>query len=419
MPHRLLVLSLDGLTTAALAPYGASWCPTPALNRLASQSGVFDRCIVESDQPAEVLESLWSARVATSSHQPSEDALPWLQAALQQSLQTTLITDSVAAVDLPSAGQFANQVFVDPLPQPQACDEISDTALAQLFAAAMERLETAAEPGDVLWIHSDFLTRLWDAPRWLVPQAELEDEPWDEPSEEVELLPEHVGPLILAPRAPKFFSGTTPPQVTLAKGHDPDITLAWMNTYAAQVRLVDALLDVLTESLRQGPPTTLAVVGTSGFALGEHGAIGHGLGPLRSPRIQVPLLIRGPAVPDIRAATPCSPRRLGPTLLDCLGVAPRAGDGTPERGSQNIAVDSLLQLLTPERWSAALDQWEPRIVTRSAATGTVAHTAPKWLYVTEPEGVEHLYLKPDDRTDVNDVATRLSDVLERFRQLAT
>ena len=185
-------------------------------------------------------------------------------------------------------------VIVDPDLMPdatRAADSIEQTQLAQLILLAIERCRDP-EPIGVLWLHSRFLTSRWDAPRDLIPPEEL-DEDLDVPSEEPDLLDEGTEPQTFMPatEVPFLYTGIAPPTVMVDEKTHPDVVTSWMRTYACQVRLVDEMLDFWLASVQDRHPH-LVIAGTSGFALGQNGWIGHQAGPLRSSDIRLPMIVR-------------------------------------------------------------------------------------------------------------------------------
>ncbi len=424
MARLVLACSFDGLAISPLSPYGSSWVTTPHFDRWASAGAVFDRCIVPSDDPHRVLSALWDASAGETNG---------LAAATAQGLQPSLITDSLAVSELPQADRFAEIGFVETPANTTPCDEIEATALSRLIAAVFDELERLDDDESAfLWVHSDCLTRCWDAPHHLLPAEDLEEElEYVEENADgvpLDLLEEDGGPKVIMPRAPKIFQTVDPPRLQFGQAHDPDITLAWMNNYAAQIRLIDLLLGFLSEAVTPQRELTFAVMGTSGFALGEHGAIGHRCGPLRSPSIQVPLMVRGPGIPTIRCRHPCSPLAVWDLLLP----------------SSATASSGLASLLSPAAWKAKSDEFSPCVVTHSAGGRSVAETSseggqaaspaapdagsatgwttPAWLSVREVggDGTEQvaLFAKPDDRCDANNVANRLGEVVEGVQQVS-
>ena len=183
---------------------------------------------------------------------------------------------------------------------------------------------------------------------------------------------------------------TDVPHVQLTGNEHPDLLFAWMQRYAEQVRMLDAVLDVLSLSLRDRDPR-LMIAGTSGFSLGQNGWIGHHVGPLRSNDVRLPMItsVGGPLrVPTLRPATDF-PRVLGSLV-------------------RNETV------VTPSEWCRADEEHAPRVETQSERA-VAAITTSRWYYVVDREmDSENLFLKPDDIDDVNDVSRLRRDVVAAF-----
>src|SRR5690606_34926141 len=187
MPERWIVISLDALANLALGPYGSSWNSTPNLDGLAAQATTWDRVIVPSDDTGETLHRCWTADVGGES---------WVEACRRSGRVELFALRDMAhpehadhvATSATQAG-FDACTLVDWQVTDEPADEVESTAFAHLVMALLERLQpTLDEPAvsadhapdwSVLWLHSDFLARHWDAPRWLFPVQELDDD--DEP----------------------------------------------------------------------------------------------------------------------------------------------------------------------------------------------------------------------------------------------
>lgn len=288
----LIVLSLEGLATSALGCYGSSWNRTPAIDAIAGNGCVWDRRIATWDDPRAVL-----ADTIDSSTTPWSE--PWR---CRGSVE--LLTDVESAVDgVPQSCFDCIDTIDGGTPSEVAAEDIVETQLGQLIAAAIER-DTQPEPWSVLWLHSDYLTRRWDAPRHLFP---LEEEllEMEEPSEEIELLEAETDVVVKRERPPAIFETVIPPSITLPAHADPDLVTSWMRTYGCQIRLLDVLMEVLLNSLRVQDPC-FVLTGTSGFRLGQGGRIGHRVGPLRSPDIRLPLIVSDCGPLRIPQLTPSS-----------------------------------------------------------------------------------------------------------------
>jgi hypothetical protein len=267
----LVVLSLEGLATSALGCYGSSWNQTPAIDAIAGSGCVWDRCIATSDDPNAVLREIID---------PGDDGeagisggRDWAETWRQRGA-VELLTDSPSVEGL--SGSCFDRICALQFDEPSSSDvpvaEIDRSQLGQLFAAAIER-DGEDKPWSVLWLHSGFLTRSWDAPRDLFPIDEVDDTAAP-PSEDVELLEAEPSSEPTLDSPPPIFDAVVPPQIKLDDQTHPDLVNSWMRTYGCQVRLLDLLIEVLLGSLSAEDPYVV-IMGTSGFRLGQGGWIGH------------------------------------------------------------------------------------------------------------------------------------------------
>ena len=383
MPRRpTIVLSLEAFSPSAVSCYGSSWNTTPAIDSLAANGVVWDRCVCEADDSAAVIDD-WLAR--------------W-----HPEGRCELLTDDRDLIRRGGGEKFDEAVLVDStspesqrhgLPDEPASD-ITETGFARLIAETLRRIDSDP-PWQTLWIHSHFLARHWDAPRSLFP---LEESEFDdlEPLDETQWVGDEVSAEFGKPAAtetpPAIFPDLTPPSIQLSEQTHPDTVTSWMRTYGCQIRLIDDVLGLLLDSVAALDPIVI-VVGTSGFSLGQNGWIGYRVGPLRSCDISVPLIV-GHGNP-LRTSRLVSSRTL-PELLQSL----RSGPST---------------MLSAETWCERDgDEFSPRVVTRSDRAQHAVST-PRWLFVHDAEGEEQLFLKPDDGEDVNDVSRLSLDVIQALR----
>jgi len=354
MQQPLVVLTLDGLTPAALGCYGSSWHATPVIDSLAAGGRLWDRCLVTNDDPALVLADLVSA----------------LHCALPGAARAELLIDRPAQLEAIATEvfQLMEVVTTQPTSRQQPAEDLIDTALGQLFAAALDRLTKSPLP-DVVWMHSSYLAEHWDAPRHLFADELTADA--DESDED-------------AP--PATFAAVTPPRRKLNGSEHPDLVTSWMRTYGCQVALLDRLLEPLVQQA-ESHGRMLVVAGTSGFRLGQGSWIGHRCGPLRSRDIHVPLLLTGGG--PLRCPHLCDlPGSFSKIVRDCVDVV-GVGASTEDRLAE-----------------------EPRamIATESARALAVVSTS-EWVWVRDQDGADHLFFKPDDIEDFNDVARLRTDIV--------
>ena len=372
LPSRpLIVLSLEGLARAALSCYGCSWNRTPAIDSIAGGGVVWDRMTAESDEPSEVLQPWFNA----------DWAQPWSRVG-----SVELVTDTAE-----TAASCFDHVTRLPLTAPpeRPAEDIVDTQLGRLVAAAIDR-DQNFDDWSVLWIHSDALTRCWDAPRHLFPDEQLDGDEDLEPPQEEELFDSNDSQDALPPPIQRIFDCTSPPQFQRCEDDHPDWVSSWMRTYACQIRLVDLLIEVLLESLQVQDPWFL-LVGTSGYRLGQAGWIGSRGGTLHSADIHLPLILSD----------------LGPLRIPRL--------------TASGVVSDLLGMLAQEEPQILPEQLDTQLdsdahVETSSKQVLRAVTTPQWYYVQEQDQRERLFLKPDDVEDCNDVARVREEIVEGFRR---
>jgi hypothetical protein len=454
MPDRWVVISLDAFANLAVGAYGSSWNTTPNIDSVAAAGITWDRAVVPFDDTVQTLRRCW---MASSGNLPQDAASPgsqWIEQCQKYGrVELILGNDSTGRDQAQEIAKVAGEVGFDRCTMVEVnlgeepAEEIESTAIAQLFAALVERLQEADEPESsgtedgspwsVLWLHSDLLARHWDAPRWLFPVDEAEDsyeadDESDEDDYEDEAVDESLGgALAFEPPSenfrppshsfdllpdpsfdptldglpeqeegpPELIDSVTPPSHQIAPDDHPDWVMTWMQTYGCQVRLVDQLIALVAETIKQiDPAIGLAIVGTSGFSFGQNGWIGHRAGPLRSPQIHVPAIISDPSGPMLRWP------RLASLVEVIQWIVPNRAAPSPEFWAGLSEFE--LQSNDPAMGAS------PEVRTESKRASS-AITTGQWFFVRD-ETATRLYLKPDDRDDVNDVADRCRDVVDEF-----
>jgi hypothetical protein len=152
------------------------------------------------------------------------------------------------------------------------------------------------------------------------------------------------------------------------------------------------------------------LLGSRGFALGEHGSIGSERKILFSERLHLPWLLYecGNTIPIPRVSGLSQPADVGATLFDWFGV-----EATP-----NIS-DGLS--LAPQLRGKQSELRE--LAVAKGIDGERAVRTLEWLLRSLPpiddsaEETLQLYAKPDDRWESNDVAIRCEKEVEALRKL--
>ncbi|TWT79817.1 hypothetical protein CA13_12240 [Planctomycetes bacterium CA13] len=382
--RKLIVISAEGLATAALGCYGSSWNPTPAIDAIAAEGVLWDRLIATRDDPVEVVRQIWA----------NDDASPtWLDA-WRANGPVELMSDNLRLNDNRFTRAFDTALFVrrePPTASDPPCEEIEETLLAELFASLLDRIE-GESPWSAIWLHTQSLATVWDAPRWLIPDEE-QDIDEEEPSEETAYLPDPSAVEASDSTAPPpwIHNQVTPPMLQLASNEHPDAIVSWMRTYGCQVQLFDQMIGLLMD-VAEPLGITVVLLGTSGMSLGQNGWIGHRAGPLRSCHHRLPLIIgRG------------APIRNG-SLTCATDIAKILAD----------MVDSNRAIIDPAQWPKRDDEYVPRVET-SSSDGEYAVTTSRWYMVQQNDGKTPLFLKPDDVEDHNDVSRVRPDVIDKLQ----
>jgi len=350
--RNVLCLSVDRLQAGMLGPYGNTWLRTPELDRLAASSFVFDQAFACNPQPEAVLNAWWPS-AAFANHGIS------------------LVTDDPFAHAASASSIFADKHLVQlPAQVRKPAKDLESTQLAALFSAAIDRL-SGNEDAQSLWIHTRGMAGPWDAPSEMRNQFADEEDP-----------------------APPRL--TTPPNLHLARDYDPDELLGITHAYAGQIKLFDTLLGVLLSAFEESAAaenTLLLLVGMRGYPLGEHLRVGECDSALYIELTHVPFLVR---YPDGTGALARSPQ-----LMNHEDVPQLIAEwlGTQTTSATKSSFQTLLEGgEVPWRNHLRLQSLQDRAI-----------RTPAWyLRETEVAGEvkRELYVKPDDRWEINDIADR-------------
>lgn len=370
-----IVIVVDRLGAGYLGPGGNTWIETPAFNRLASQSLVWEYMLATTSTLAGLYDSLGTGRhpmspIAT----PSQNLWEQLQ---QAGVHTALLTDEPLLAQLPIINSFAERIEQSSEDVPAAAESLEQTQLCQAFVAALDWLAQRRDPFCLL-LHSRGMAGAWDAPREYRERfADEEDPP----------VPDFVAP----------------PHRSLGQDIDPDEIWGMTQAYAGQVALLDVCLEMLLESLQIHPllnETLLIVTSPRGFPLGEHGHVGERGDLLYEELLHVPLLIRqpDPRYAMQRCQTLVEPADLYATLADWFQLSTTLA---MVQGTSLLSPFSSPSKIRRECVVSLLDQ------SRSIRT-------PAWFLRRTSDQTPELYAKPDDRWEVNEVADRCGEITEEL-----
>ncbi|TWU27292.1 sulfatase-like hydrolase/transferase [Bythopirellula polymerisocia] len=379
-----LVIVVDGLRASALGTYGNTTYPTPYLDALAARAVVIEWLLADSPHLSDFYRAAWSGHHSyLESNRKEEHILP--EIIRQSGGRSWLMTDDFWVAEQARESGFAEVVLFEQQ-NAKSARKISETHFSRFFAQAIEQLavwQKEVEENKVhglLWVHLRGLGGPWDAP--LAMRAQLLDEEDPTPLPIVE------------------------PPASLEIGDDPDELLSYQVSYGAQVELLDSCIAGFVEAfeeLESSAPRITMLSGSRGFALGEHKLIGHSVEKLYSEQLHLPcLLLMGRRQDPLpRVGGFAHPADLFGTLLDWFGINNR---------SYNLTQSLLRYFSDDERLLRQVS------LARHAEQRMIR--TPAWMLRTSSEqGSESLYVKPDDRWEVNDVASRCPEIVEQLCQL--
>lgn len=369
-----IILVVDRLSAGYLGPYGNTWIETPCWNSLAARAALFEWCLADAVDLPTIYRSYWFGHHALS-RGPLGSSLP--EAVARAGIHSALITDEPSLLELPGATAFVDRIAVKPATVDGPAVEIYQTRIAQLLATAAEHLQRMPEPF-LAWVHARGMSGPWDAPIELRNQFADEDDP--EPPTLIE-----------------------PPQKRLDEGHDPDELLGYQQAYAGQIALLDLCLEAFFEAARALPGwdrTLLVATSPRGYPLGEHGVVGGSETNVYEEQTHVPCVARLPL--DRHAGVRCRELVQPPDLCGGLWrMWGLAADGAPRWGQDLLA---MLESESPT--------WRDRAASVSAAARALR--SPAWLLVCRDGAPRELFAKPDDRYEVNEVASRCAEAADQL-----
>lgn len=379
-----IVIVIDRLGAGFLGPYGNTWSETPAFNRLATESCLWENCFAEAPSLDGFYRGVLFGRhpLGTASDAEGEGIIERIAAA---GVRTVLVTDEPELDQHPFIRGFTDRVVVPTAAAVSAAEAVEDTQAAHLFAAALESLEQLPAPY-LLWIHLRGMSGAWDAPREFRERfADEEDPP-----------------------PPEF---TSPPDRRLTEDVDPDEILGMNQAYAGQVMLNDLCLSTFLDAIQgnsQMTDTLLMVTSPRGYALGEHGGVGPSGDGLFEEVTHLPLLIR---LPSAENAMHRSQRLVTPSdLFATLG--------------HWFAIESIQSSRSEGLLTGRAAEAERRFLVLTHEKDRALRTK-SWLVIQSmgdgeqsagealgPVGTQRCYVKPDDRWEVNEVGNRRGDIVE-------
>jgi arylsulfatase A-like enzyme len=364
---KLIVITIDGLHPGYMGCYGNEWIETPALDRWGADGIVFDQHF--ADQP-----DTTGARRAwrNGCYRFSKKAGSELPRDLNEhGVTTVLVTDTRTGADFSAGWKDVTRTAGT-----EAIIKCAKKAIRQL--ADQDRWLLWLDLGGLLppWEFADEAAELYFDPPSEADNAPNDDEssPWHG------LLPERV------------------------EAGDDALFLRLQRTFAAAVSTVDSHIGILDASLNKlnlAHEATLMVTSGHGLPLGEHTLVGSNLHALHEELVHVPLILRLPdnAHAGLRIGAFTQSVDLSPTIREFFQLPATEMDGR-----------SLIPLLSGTQDSVrpfAVSGWP-----KPDAMHWAIRTPKRACLVTHPtagERTARLYIKPDDRCEVNDMAQHFAD----------
>jgi arylsulfatase A-like enzyme len=373
-----ICLVFDRLHTGYLGAYGNTWIETPAVDRLASQSFLFDQALIDTPDLSRLYHSYWQGCHALCAHGSAHER-PTLAATLREAgVSTALATDEPLVARHPLAADFDEIIELDPPLQYYVAEEIDRTHFARCFLEIINWLQAAPKPF-MLWCHLAGLGTIWDAPLSFRRAYREEGDP-DPPS------------------------GAEVPERIVTKDHDPDELLGFMHCYAGQVSLLDSCLEAFGDflgGLTAAEELLLAITSSRGFPLGEHGRIGPCDEALYGELVQVPLMLR---FADGRGAAARSQMLVGAANLWATFLHWWQKEPVPSLSTATSLLPAVQEEVVAVRDRLCIAGSGPERAMRT----------PAWYLRLASEA--ELYVKPDDRWEVNNVSSRCQEVVEGLQE---
>jgi arylsulfatase A-like enzyme len=403
---KVLVVVARGLQAGALSCYGNAWIESPNLDFLASEGVVFDQHVADAVEADAVRRTWRSGRyhlpALAATKMPPPAAADLLGALRERKIYTCLIRN----VSHPAPAHFEEGWDEVELVAPHPADS-EDTPLVRTLEAARAALKRLRHRSDwLLWLELATPLPPWDVPEdfrepYFTPavEEEGEDESDADVGEEAEEEVEILEPIEGVPE------GEIDPR-------DDTLFLRLQSSYAATVSYFDAGIGQLLEDLGdRADDVLLLITSDSGQLLGEHGVVGPVRPFLHEEVVHLPLVVRlpGGAEAGRRIAALTQPVDLAPTLADVFEVALPSAHG-----------HSLVPLI----------QGDTEKVRDYACAGhRLGEQAEyclrtlEWAFLMPVAQEEmpqtrgpQLYVKPDDRWEVNNVVQHEPELVERLER---
>lgn len=399
----LLLIMVRGLRASSLGCYGNDWIPTPTINQLAAQGIVFDHCIADHPHSPGQLPTWRSGfyqfpeKTESADPQSFPDLLETFQ---RHKISSVLIKSSRKNRD-PAILSIAEKGWMRVVtPAPGA----NQTTTQAILKSLDEELTNFSSPGkELLCIELDDLLPPWEISEEYLDLyfgAAPEDQEIAEP-----LLPGEVAPAPLPVSEPVFE-----PQTGFLDPDDYQSFLNLQETYGAAVSQLDAVLGEILARLDQRKlrsHTAIVLVSDWGQSLGDHGLVGDSKPWLHEEVVHLPLIIAlpGNSFSGLRISALVQPVDLAPTLSELMGVSFPQSQGFDLRPLWEENVTRVRDYACSGNRVGDRVEWSLR-------TADWALLMPIPAHEEHQERTVQLYVKPEDRWEINDVRHHQIEVSE-------
>lgn len=311
-PPDLLLITLDTLRADHLEAYGAPPGSSPAIDRLAGRSVVFDRMVAASSRTAPSHASIFTSRF------PSDHSIGYANGSTRLEGAETLAS-LLASAGYETAAFVSNSMLKRRIGLDHGFDHYDDSLPdAEANRPVFERIaEKTVE------VARSWLSRPRTRPRFVWVHFNDPHGPYTPPPAYLPPASPAAGPALPALSTDRGLGGIPAYQVI----GDERRPSAYRERYAGEIRYVDAAVGLLIEAFRAtaGRGGIVALTADHGEALGEEGIhFSHGFGT--APHLaHVPFILFSEAQEPRRVAGLAHHVDILPTLLGALKLRPPEG----------------------------------------------------------------------------------------------
>jgi len=391
---KVLVITAPGLRPDYLGCYGSDWVDTPNFDQLAAAGIVFDNHHAiqpDGDGACQAWRTGTYRFPAVFSNGGSREFSE------QPDLLTLLNAKAVDTYLIADAGRPSSKDFS----QGWKTFRPSMSMDSHLKAIHKAIVQQANKENTLLWVDLPVLLPPWQIPDDFI--AAYFQKPADEDADESSPAEEDDRPVPQIDPQPGVFASL-----------DDGFLLQLQHTYAAAVTYLDTILGQVLEWLADADPEDqwlLIVTSQHGISLGEHGLIDRVRPWLHDERIHVPLILRLPGGVEAgrRVFALTQPVDVPATLLEVFNLPAMGMDG-----------QSLLHLAYGKQ-----DRVRPYSCSGWQLGDEIefALRTPEWKLILSSGNLSQpsirdrqLYVKPEDRWEVNNVVQHHFELAEELEQ---